>query len=572
MSYAARANRYARAVVAGRVNAGLTVRQACKRHLDDIGRSRQVGYSFEFNPGRANLICEFAERMVHVKGDWAKARQDGGLPLIRLEDWQCFILGVTFGWIDRKTKRRRIREIYAEIPRKNSKSTLGAIIGLYLAFADDEAGAEVFAGATSMDQAYAVFRMAWLMVRNNPEFQAHFGLQLGGTEQNPGNIYQMSTGSYFKPIIGKPGDGDSPHGAIIDEYHEHTTPVMYDAMKTGMGARSQPLRAIITTAGTDTSGPCYDKHLEAIKVLNGTLENDELFTLVFALDEDDDWKDFAMWKKANPNFGVSVFESYFRGQLRDALQSPSQQSIILTKNLNRWMSAGSAWMNMVSWEKCKDETMHLEGFANKECWLGLDLANKIDIASLAFIFKMPWGIAFFAKHYLPEATVALPQNSHYRKWAEAGWLTQTDGARTDFRRIESDIRDACKMFSIQSLAFDPREASYLISSIQDWASFDCVEINQGPQLISEPMKEMEAAIYAGQLKHCGDPVLTWMMGNVVKKESRAGGAVKYYYPTKDRDANKIDGIVAGIMALSRAMVHQSHVSPYDTPGFTSVMV
>jgi phage terminase large subunit-like protein len=165
---------------------------------------------------------------------------------------------------------------------------------------------------------------------------------------------------------------------------------------------------------------------------------------------------------------------------------------------------------------------------------------------------------FFAKHYLPELTIELPHNAHYRKWRDQGWLIETDGARTDFRRIESDLQDIASMFSVQALAYDPREASYLISSIEEWASFDCVEITQGPAQMSEPMKEMEAARIGGQLRHGGDPVLTWMMGNVVKKQSRIGGPVKYYYyPTKEREAAKIDGIVAGIMALSRAMVRRS---------------
>ncbi len=561
VSYAARANRYAKAVRDGKISAGKLVVEACNRHLDDCELSKSKDYPYEFNVRKANLICEFAERMVHIKGKWATPEKRHELPLIRLEDWQCFVLGVPFGWIRRSDKLRRFRELYAEISRKNSKSTMGAIIGLYMAFADRENGAEVFSGATSMEQACAVFRPAWLMVKKNPEFQKHFGLELGGTENNPTTIYQLSTGSRFVPIIGKPGDGDSPHCAVIDEYHEHVTPIMYDAMKTGMGSRAQPMRVVITTAGVDTSGPCYDKHIEALKVLDGSIPNDELFTAIYSVDETDSWSDFSVWPKANPNYQVSVFEDYLRSQYRDALQSPSQQNIILTKNLNKWMNAGVAWMNMAIWEQRSDPSLYLESFAGMRCWLGMDLASKIDIASLAFIFKTDWGIAFFCKHYLPEDTIELPSNQHYRKWRDdpRAWLTQTDGARTDLKRIEDDIRDAAKMFSVQSLAFDQKESNYLISNVQEWASFECIDVPQGPAHMSEPMKEMEAAIYAGTLKHNGDPVLTWMMGNVVKKAGRGGGPVKYYYPTKQNDKNKIDGVVAGIIALSRAMLHEESV-------------
>ncbi len=567
LSYSARAERYAKNVIAGKVQAPTLVIAACQRHISDLGKSAAKDYPYEFDAAKGNRICEFAERMVHIKGKWART-VDGKLPFIKLEDWQCFQLAVPFGWLRKADKLRRFREIYDEIPRKNAKSTIAAIIGLYMAFADDEPGAEVFAGATSIEQANAVFKPAWLMVRNNPEFQDHFGLTLGGTATNPGPIVQMSTGSSFKPIIGKPGDGDSPHCAIIDEYHEHVTPVMYDAMKTGMGARTQPMRVVITTAGVDTSGPCYEKRQEAEKVLNGSLENDEMFTAIFAADPDADWQDFNVWKVINPNFGVSVMEDYLRGQLRDALQNPGQQNINRTKHLNQWMTAGAAWMNMAIWGEREDSSLHLESFANKRCWLGMDLASKVDIASLAFLIEAPWGWAFFCKHYLPEEVIELPENAHYRRWRDdpRGWLTQTGGARTDLHRIEDDIRDASKMFSVQSLAFDEREANYVVTNIEQWAGFECIGVSQSPAGMSEPMKEMEAVVYADQIKHNGDPILTWMMSNVVKKEGRGGGPVKSYYPTKKTAKNKIDGVVAGIMALSRAMVAPK------TPNFRMIFV
>jgi phage terminase large subunit-like protein len=558
-SFATRANRYARDVVAGKVPAGKYVRAACNRHLADLDAAKRKDCPYRFDTKATNKICAFAENMVHIKGKWAKQKPEG-LPFIRLEDWQCFLLGVPFGWLRKSDGFRRFREIYAEIPRKNSKSTIGAIIGLFMLCADNEEGAEVYAGASSMEQAYQVFRPAWLMVKKNPAFREHFGLELSGTERNPGNIFRLATASRFEPVIGKPGDGASPHCAIVDEYHEHTSSDLYDTMKTGMGARAQPMRAVITTAGTNTSGPCYDKHQEAVKVLDRTLDNPELFTVIYTIDlgsdrePGDDWADFACWRKANPNFGVSIFEDYLRAQLRDAMQSPSQQNIILTKNLNVWQSVGAAWMNMLIWERQADPALRLEQFEGMPCWLAIDLASKIDLAAVAIMFRPEWGTAFFAKHYLPEDTVERPENGHYRKWRDAGWLTVTDGARTDFRVIEEDIRAISQRFAVQELAFDQRESNYLISNIQTWASFNCVEVPQAPAHFNEPMKEFEAQVYAGTLKHCGDPCLTWQMGNVIKKQAQGGGAVKYYYPTKDKEPNKIDAIVAGIMALGRAML------------------
>ncbi len=556
LSFAARANRYARDVVRGKIDACKYVQLACKRHLRDLELSKSKSYPYRFSESAARKICEFAENQVHVSGKWSGT-------FIVLEDWQVFLFAVGFGWVRRSDGMRRFREFYWEIPRKNAKSTKGAIIGNFLTFADDEKGAQVFSGATSMEQALKVFRPAWLMVQKNPEFRAHFRLGLSGTEENPGAIFQMHTGSRFVPIIGNPGDGDSPNGAIIDEFHEHKTSEQYNAMKTGMGARPNPLRAIITTAGVDTSGPCFDKHEEAIKVLEGTLQNEELFAVIYSIDlgdervKGDDWTQLKTAMKANPNFGVSVFPDFIESQIRDAMNSVDQQASVLTKNYNVWQSAGQAWMNILKWNACADSSIRIESFAREKCWLAVDLASKINFASLAYIFKLKGGgHAFFVRNYLPAETVARPENAHFRRWRDEGWLIETPGPRTDFQRIEDDIKDAAKMFAVQELGFDQRESNYLISNIQDWCSFECIEVPQAPAHFNEPMKEMEAEIYAGTLVHCADPCLNWQMGNVVKKQSHSGGPVKYHYPTKTKEKNFIDGIVAGIMALGRAMQYK----------------
>jgi len=548
--FAERANRYASAVAAGKVSVCQWVKMACQRHLADLKASKEKGYPFEFDKSKANRICVFGSNMLHTKGKWAGQK-------ILLEDWQCFLIGVPFGWVRKSDGLRRFREMYAEIPRKNGKSIVGAIIGLYMLCADDEKGAEVFSGATSLDQAMEVFRPAWLMCHWNPDFKSHFEIELGGTSKNPGSIYRLNDSSRFQAVIGKPGDGSSPHCAIIDEYHEHKTPDLYDTMLTGMGARSQPLQAVMTTSGVDTSVPCYDKHIEAKKVLDGSLERDDLFAIVYSMDDEDDWQDFENWKKANPNFGVSIFGDFLRARHHEALTNPARKNIILCKHLNKWMNAGVAWMNMVKWDACRDDQLTMEDFDGHDCWLGLDLANRIDIAALRIVFKSGNGYAGFGRYYLPSDTVRAKENTHYQKWVEEGFLIETEGARTDFGRIKDDIEELAGRFNMRELAFDPKEATFLIQEIQQepWAKFECVEISQGPVHMSEPMKEWEALIYAGQYTHNGDPVMTWMMSNVVKKQGRGGGPVKTYYPTKERDANKIDGPVAEIMAMSRAMLH-----------------
>lgn len=527
-----------------------------KRHIDDLKRQYDDDYPFYFDEEAANSRCYFTECLPHTKGKWR------GKPIV-LEDHQVFGQAALFGWKKKSDGKRRFTRAYFKVPRKNGKSIDGATTALYMAFADGEEGAEVYAGATTEAQAMMVFQPAWEMVRLTPEFSDYFGVELSGTPKNPTGIYRTSDMSKAQPIVGKPGDGSSPHCAVVDEYHEHPTSVLYDAMDTGMGARDQPLILVITTAGSDTSGPCYEMELEAIKIIEGTLEKDNVFVMMFGIDKEDKFEDFEVWKKANPNYGISINEDYLRGKYNDAMTNLSQRNILLTKHLNIWMNAGVAWMDMQKWEMCKDESLKLEDFKGCECYISLDLASKIDLCALVFEFRFERGVVCFTRHYLPEETAHKKENQHYQKWELQGHLIVTDGARTDFKRIEEDIKEFAGDYIIKELAFDPKEASYLIQSIQEWANFECIEFPQGPNLISEPMKELEAKVYAQEFWHNGDPVFTWCMGNVIKKQSRSGGNVKHYFPTKEVAANKIDSAVAAIMALGRLMVDEDNGSAYE---------
>ncbi|MFA5671796.1 MAG: terminase TerL endonuclease subunit, partial [Synergistaceae bacterium] len=438
-----------------------------------------------------------------------------------------------------------------------------ATAGLYMLAADHEKGAEVYSGATSEKQALEVFRPAWMMANRNEGLREAFNLSLSGNPKNPTSIYRLEDMSRFEPLIGKPGDGASPHCAIIDEYHEHKTSEQYDTMDTGMGAREQPMLFVITTAGTDTSSPCYDMHLRAIKVLEKTVENEALFAIMYGIGPDDDWKDFECWKKANPNYGVSVMEDYLYRKYTETMTDASKQNINLCKHLNAWMNAGVAWMNMAKWEACKDASLKLEDFTGQPCYAAFDLASKIDISSLVLVFEHNGGYATFAKHYLPEETVTQAGNDHYVKWEKEGYITQTPGARTDFRYIEDDLKAINDDHPICELAYDPRESTYLVNNVMEWLGPEkCIEITQGPALMSEPMKEVEALIYDCKLWHSGDPVLTWMIGNIVKRQGRNTGPVKYYYPTKEKNESKIDGGVCLIMATGRALAHHEE-SAYE---------
>ena len=550
MTYSETAHQYCLNITSGKIPAGPYVVASCQRHLDDLERAKTEDSPYQFDEAKANKRCAFSEKLHHVKGKWAGQ-------LLKLEPHQVFCQCAIWGWVKKSNGFRRFSTVYMEIPRKNGKSLDAATTGLYMIAADGEKGAEVYSGATSEKQALEVFRPAWQMAHKNEALREYFNLTLSGNPKNPTSIYRLEDMSRFEPMIGKPGAGSSPHCAIIDEYHEHKTSEQYDIMATGQAAREQSLMYVITTAGTDTSTPCYDMHLRAIKVLEKTIEDESMFCIIYGIAPDADWKDFEVWKIANPNYGVSVGEDYLKRAYNEAMTNASKQNINLCMHLNLWMNAGVAWMNMVKWEACKDETLKLEDFKGQPCVAAFDLASKIDISSLVLLFAHNDGYAVFAKHYLPEGTINLAGNDHYVKWEKEGYITSTPGARTDFFYIETDLKAINADHSISELAFDPKESTYLVNNVMEWLGPDkCIEITQGPALMSEPMQELEGLIYDCKIWHSGDPVLNWMVGNVVRRQGRNTGPVKYYYPTKERNENKIDAAVAMIMAVGRALARQ----------------
>lgn len=560
MSHIDDVNKYIDDILTGKIAAGEYVKLACKRHVDDINNPDCPYY---FDEKAVERFCSFAELMVAVEGKWA------GKPL-KLEPWQKFAFGVKFGWKRKSDDFRRFRETYVEIPRKNGKSTIAAIEALYMLCLDGEMGAQEFCGASNKEQAMVVFRIAKLMVDTNKKFAEAFCLK---TMKE--SIYCDRTASFFRPMIGKPKDGQNPSYTILDELHEAPSSEMYDTIKTGMGARQQPLLSVITTAGFDLSGICYKKRDNAIKMLEGTVEDDRLFSVIYTINKDDDWTDFSNWVKANPNLGVSVYEDYLRSQYETAMRDATQQNAIKTKNLNVWCAVSKAWINMPRWQACETE-LTLNDFKGEQCWIGVDLASKVDLVGVSFVFRRSDIYYLFAKSYINRERASRPENDHYRRFEAEGYLTVTEGASTDFRYVMAQLfgkktrADLLKypewkyyleeeaicgpegwedMFDIQELAYDPREAELMMQTIQTYANFDCIEFPQAPAYISEPAKSLEALYLDGKLLHGKNPVLDWNMSNVVLKTSMS----KAYYPSKERAEAKIDLAMSSIMALARAI-------------------
>jgi phage terminase large subunit-like protein len=325
-------------------------------------------------------------------------------------------------------------------------------------------------------------------------------------------------------------------------------------MATGMGSRQQPLQVVITTAGTNTSAPCYEKRQQCINILEGKTNNENIFSIIYSIDPEDDWADFENWKKANPNYNISIFPDYLKKQHLDAMQSAAKQNIIKCKHLNQWCNAGVAFYNMLEWDSCKDLKTTMGEFKGQSCWIGVDLASKIDIAAVVVMFKDNDEYWIFPKFYIPEDRIMSEEMAQYAGWVHDGYMETTPGSRIDFEYIQEDIKQLNREFLVEEIPHDPWNAAQFVTNMMN-EGFTMVEIGQTVANLSEPLKESEALIKEKKLHHNGNPVMDWMIGNVVARLDKNDNV----FPYKEREKNKIDGPIAMILALSRAM----HAETYE---------
>lgn len=550
INYAEVANSYAQDVLDGTIAACVYVKQACKRHLDDLERSKnESGFEFEFNAKLAAKACRFIELLPHVKGELANRRE-----LILLEPWQIFIVANLFGWVDFDGKRR-YRYAYVEVSRKNAKSTLAAGIGLYMAFADGEMGAEVYSAATTRDQARVVFETAQSMMRKR--FDMAKALDIDVTAHA---VSSLRTASTFKAVSRDYGgnlDGLNIHCAVIDELHAHKSNDTYEVMATGMGAREHPLLFAITTAGFILDGVCYENRTLVVKVLSGLESHDRYFGIIYTIDEGDDWQDPESWKKANPNYGVSVYKESLEAEYQRARISPDSQADFLTKHLCIWVAARSGWLNMQDWDDAANKSLKRSQFVGVPCFTGLDLASKVDLAAKVNLFVRREGeqshYYFFADFYINRAQLDNannPNQKRYLEWERQGWLTVTDGNITDFARIERDIIDDHINYGVQEVGYDPFNATYIAMRLLE-QEVPMIEVKQRKEFLSEPMKWIQALLSSDRIHHDGNPILRWCMANVTVKRD----ANDNIFPRKESDDGKIDGAVAAIIATNRGQFY-----------------
>jgi len=557
--YASIARDYALDVVEGRILACKWTKAACQRHLDDLARSTSEEFPWVFDPAKAAKPCRFVELLPHTKGKWARNHE-----LHVLSPWQIFVTVVVFGWVHRETGKRRFRSVYVEVPRKNGKSSWLSGLALYMLTADGEEGAEVYSAATTRDQAKIVFSASQQMARKSPDLRKATGLEVGAH-----NINVLRTGSKFEALSaeGETLDGLNTHFGAIDELHAHKKRDVFDVIETSMGSREQPLLWSITTAGSDRAGICYEQRTYVTKILNDVLSrhdglgykiegarasDESYFGIIYTIDDGDAWDNPAVWAKANPNIGVSVFADYLASLCRKAQETPSAVNNFLTKHLDQWVNADVAWMDMRAWDKCADLTLSDAQFEQSECVLAFDLASKIDLAARMQLFEREIDdrkhYYAFGRYYLPESAVDESNNSQYEGWVRENRIETTEGNIIDFDAIEDEAQDLVSRFTVREVAYDPFQATQFSTQMAA-KGFQMVEMRPTVLNFSEPMKQLEALVLDGRFHHDGDPILSWAVSNVVCHYDKKDNI----YPTKEKPENKIDPLVALLMALGRVI-------------------
>lgn len=558
------ARQYAADVVSDRIPAGKQIRLQCERFIGELVRSASDDFPYRFDEAKAARPCRFIEKLPHTKGPWARAKKR-----LVLEPWQIWNIACVFGWVHKagaQAGTRRFRRWLLVVPRKNGKSAIASGLALFMLCADGEHGAEVYSGATNEKQAWEVFRPARLMVQKLPALKAKFGIEVLAKQ-----LHLPDDGSRMETIIGDPGDGQSPSCSIHDEYHEHSDDAQVDTMITGMGARDQPLQLLITTAGENLAGPCYAMILEQRERLAGIghgggppIEDDTFFA-EYSIDEDDDWKSEAALRKANPNIGISVGLEYLLARQRDAITTPRKRGIFKTKHLNLWVAAKAAYFDIEAWRRCADssipvlfaEAAQLERFAGRRCILSLDLASKVDIAAIEYLFP-PIGdrptrddpYVRLGRYFLPGK--AVEDVSAYQGWDAQGLLDVSEGNITDFEEIEIAITEARDLFDVETIAYDPAQATMLINRLTKIGA-PVVEVRPNVLNFSDPMKQLDAFTKAELIRHAGCPVMEWEIANVVAQKD----AKDNVYPRKPREEAKIDNPVALIAAFAIALAGEA---------------
>jgi phage terminase large subunit-like protein len=485
--------------------------------------------------------------MTHYKGPLA------GRP-VRLLPFQQWLLISIFGFVD-ATGARRFRQASVWEPKGNGKSTLAAVLALCTTFMEGEGGAEGYTAAVTRDQARIVFDIAQRLAIQNRTLREKYGVQV-----RVNTLAQDVTASRLMAVSSdaKTLDGLNVHFACLDELASHRNKSVYDVILTAMAKRRQPLMLTISTATDNATGIGRQVWDYAVKVLEGQLEDDQFFAAIYAADSDDDIWDERTWAKANPGLGSMVRVDALRAIARQAQASPALKAAFMTRHLNLWVSTDSALFDLAYWDRCAAPGTKIDAYAGQPCFIGLDMATRVDLAAVALVFPFQYDgeealrYAIFHRVFLPKAGVNADRNPLYIAWAETGHLTVTEGETTDYAVIEDALRSACKQFNVRAIAYDPYALMQLSQRLRN-EGLPMIEYRATTLNFSEPTKLMDALMRDGRLEHDGSPVARWCIGNVVGHYDARSNV----YPRKPKPEVKIDCAIATIMALGAALTAEA---------------
>ena len=472
--------------------------------------------------------------LTHTKGTM------GGQPLI-LDRWQ--MRDIIRPLLDTRLadKRRQYRKCFTLVPRKNGKTTLAAAIALYFLFADDEPGAEIISAAADSDQAAIAFDIAKKMVQSSPQLSAKCKVYRRYIEANRGANYKVIAADAAGNL------GQNTSTLILDEVLAQKDSSLYEALLTGMAARSQPLAFMISTAGTDRSSLCYNLFDYAQKVRDGVVIDKAFLPVLYGTGDDDDWKDEQVWAKANPGIGKSISLEYLRSAAIEAVNNPARETAFRQYHLNQWVQSSARWISSSKWAECEDHPNNLQEIP---CYAALDLSSRTDLTAFVLAFPVADKIHLKTYTWTTSGMVisrAKSNRMRYEEFVRGGSLEVIQGDVIDYEHILRRIWEIADQFVIREIAIDPWNAEFLAQKL-DAAGHNVVEFRQGFASMSPPTKDFEGAVLQGKLTHDGNPVLRWCIDNVVV-ESDAAGNQK---PSKKKSSEKIDCAVAAIMAFARA--------------------
>lgn len=506
---------------------------------------------------KADRAVTFIENLCHTKGKWA------GTPFWLLP-WQEQLIRDIFG-IVKPDGNRQFRTAFVEICKKVGKSELAAAVALYLLYADNEPSAEVYGAAADRQQASIVFDVAKQMVEMSPALMKRSKL-MGASKR----IVNYSNAGYYQVLSAEVGGkhGFSVSGLVFDEIHTQPNRQLYDVLTKGSSdARQNPLHFIITTAGNDRHSIAYELHTKAVDILEGRRVDPTFYPVVYGLKDDEDWEDEANWYKVNPSLGYTVDIERLRDAYREAKQNPADEVTFKWLRCNMWVSSTVAWIPDAIYMR-GNEPIDVNVLAGRDCYAGLDLSSTGDITALVLIFPPrdeDEKYVLLPYFWIPEETIPRRVKANsvpYDIWEKQGFIMSTEGNVIHYDFIEKFIMDLSEKYHILEIAVDRWNATHVIQNLED-NGLTMVPFGQGFASMSAPTKEFYRLLMEGKIIHGGHPVMRWMAGNVVVDTDPAGN-IKV---TKAKSKEKIDGIVAAIMALDRAVRHEGESgSVYDTRG------